>query len=126
MFVMNGEPLRVGDHYAAFRRVNKTSDVRSNMHAGGEAEAVKVTDEMLRLVDTVKPKLLADGMFLVGLDIVGDKLMEVNVFSPGGLGSAGALEETDFAAAVIEALEHKVALRDAYGHTLSNAALATL
>ncbi len=56
--------------------------MRSNMSAGGKAEAVKVTDEeMLSLVDLVRPKLVADGMFLVGLDIVGDKLMEVNVFS---------------------------------------------
>ena len=72
--------------YAAFRRRPGETDVRSNMSAGGSAEAVKVTDEMLQLVEAVRPKLLADGMFLVGLDIVGDKLMEVNVFSPGGLG----------------------------------------
>ena len=51
---------------------------------------VAVTDEMLDLVEAVRPKLVADGMFLVGLDIVGDKLMEVNVFSPGGLGSCQA------------------------------------
>jgi glutathione synthase len=126
MFVMNGEPLQIDGHYAAFRRVNETTDVRSNMHVGGKAEAVKVTDEMLGLVDMVKPKLLADGMFLVGLDIVGDKLMEVNVFSPGGLGSAGGLEEVDFASAVIDALEHKVSIREAYGPSLHNTALATL
>jgi glutathione synthase len=127
MFVMNGEPLIVGDSYAAFRRVNEEGDdVRSNMYAGGEARPVKVTAEMLHLVDMVKPKLIQDGMFLVGLDIVGDKLMEVNVFSPGGLGSAGTLEETDFAGAVIEALEHKLVLRQAYGNALPNVALATL
>jgi glutathione synthase len=126
MFVMNGEPLKVGDRYAAFRRVTVEDDVRSNMHAGGEAKPVKITSEMLRLVEMVKPKLVQDGMFLVGLDIVGDKLMEVNVFSPGGLGSAGDLGETDFAGAVIEALEHKLVLRSAYGKALPNAALATL
>lgn len=126
MFVMNGEPLKVGDQYAAFRRVNEGTDVRSNMHVGGEAKAVKVTDEMLSLVEMVKPKLLRDGMFLVGLDIVGDKLMEVNVFSPGGLGSAASLEEIDFAGAVIAALEHKTTIRDAYGSTLPNVTLATL
>lgn len=126
MFVMNGAPLTVDGRVAAFRRVNASDDVRSNMHVGGEAQAVKVTDQMLRLVDMVKPKLIADGMFLVGLDIVGDKLMEVNVFSPGGLGSAGDLEEIDFASAVIESLEHKVAIREAYGPSLTNVALATL
>ncbi len=105
MFVMNGKPLQRDGAFAAFRRVNRGDDLRSNMHAGGTAEAVEVTDEMLALVDLARPKLLADGMFLVGLDIVGDKLMEVNVFSPGGLGSAQQLYDTDFAEVVIEELE---------------------
>ncbi len=125
-FVMNGEPLMVGGQYAAFRRVPTQTDVRSNMHVGGEAKAVKVTDAMLKVVEMVKPKLVADGMFLVGLDMVGGKLMEVNVFSPGGLGSAGHLNEMDFARPVIEALQRKVQLRTAYRSSLPNVILATL
>jgi glutathione synthase len=96
------------------------------MSAGGSAEAVKVTDEMLQLVEAVRPKLLSDGMFLVGLDIVGDKLMEVNVFSPGGLGSCETLYKAKFCDAVIDALEHKVELREQYRGALSNGSLATL
>ena len=126
LFVMNGAPLEVDGQHAAFRRVNENEDVRSNMSAGGEAKPVKMTEEMLKLVEMVRPKLVQDGMFLVGLDIVGDKLMEVNVFSPGGLGSAGDIEEVDFASAVIEALERKIMLRDAYGDSLPNVALATV
>jgi glutathione synthase len=126
IFVMNGEPLRRGDSYAAFQRVNKGSDMRSNMHVGGESAPVKVTDTMLELVRSVRPKLIADGMFLVGLDVVGDKLMEINVFSPGGLGSCQKLYDVDFTETVIEALERKVALRPNYGPTLDNARLATL
>jgi glutathione synthase len=126
LFVMNGEPLRSGEHYAAFRRVNKTSDRRSNISAGGKIEPVKVTDEMLELAAMVRPKLVSDGMFLVGLDIVGNKLMEVNVFSPGGLGSAEKLYDVNFADVVIDALEHKVQLRRHYDGALENARLATL
>jgi glutathione synthase len=126
MFVMNGEPLRVGDEYAAFRRRNRTADRRSNMKVGGKAEAVKITDEMLAVAAAVRPKLLADGMFLVGLDIVGDKLMEVNVFSPGGLGTCEKLYGTKFTDVVIDALEHKVELRDHYRGALSNTKLAVL
>jgi glutathione synthase len=125
LFVMNGEPLERNDRVAAFRRVNEGPDVRSNMHVGGEARSVEVTEEMLHLVDLVRPKLIADGMFLVGLDIVGDKLMEVNVFSPGGLGSCQQLYEIDFTKPVIEALETKVELRRHYGR-VDNAQLATL
>ena len=91
--------------------------MRSNMHAGGKAHPVKVTDEMLQLVEMVRPKLIEDGMFLVGLDIVGDKLMEVNVFTPGGLGSCQQLYDVDFTQPVIEALERKVELRAHYGPT---------
>ena len=126
MFVMNGEPLVTGGQHAAFRRVNRTADPRSNMRVGGKAEPVKVSDAMLELADAVRPKLLADGMFLVGLDIVGDKLMEVNVFSPGGLGSCESIYKAKFTDTVIDALEDKVAIRLHYGATMGNARLATL
>jgi glutathione synthase len=82
------------------------------MHVGGKAEPVEVTDEMLEIVRLARPKLVADGMFLVGLDVVGSKLMEVNVFSPGGLGTVEQLYDFDAASAIIEALAAKVGLRD--------------
>ena len=125
LFVMNGHPLERDGQIAAFKRINQTADMRSNMHAGGEAHPAKVTDEMLHLVDLVRPKLLNDGMFLVGLDVVGNKLMEVNVFSPGGLGSCQKLYEVDFTQPVIEALETKIELRKSY-ENLDNTRLATL
>jgi glutathione synthase len=126
MFVMNGAPLVRDGRHAAFRRVNNGADMRSNMHVGGEAVAVDVTDEMLHLVDLVRPKLVADGMFLVGVDIVGDKLMEVNVFSPGGLGSCEALYDINFTEPVIEALERKIEINGHYGGALGNTRLASI
>jgi glutathione synthase len=126
VFVVNGEPLERDGRIAAFRRVNRGPDLRSNMSVGGEAKEVEVTDDMLRLVELVKPKLVDDGMYFVGLDIVGDKLMEVNVFSPGGLGSCEQLYGIDFNEPVIADLERKLALRDHYGGALDNRSLATL
>ncbi len=127
VFVMNGDPLAVDGAYAAFRRVNETGDMRSNMHAGGAMRPVEIDDRVLALVELVRPKLIQDGMFLVGLDVVGDKLMEVNVFSPGGLGGAGKLYEVDFAGRVIEALERKITYRDSYADApLANHQIATL
>jgi glutathione synthase len=126
MFVLNGEPLVQDGHVAAFRRVNEGPDLRSNMSVGGKAVEVEVTGEMLRLVEVVRPKLLDDGMFLVGLDIVGDKLMEVNVFSPGGLGSCQRLYDANFAVPVITDLERKVELHRHYGPGLDNVRLAML
>ncbi|MGE0396196.1 MAG: glutathione synthetase [Kofleriaceae bacterium] len=125
-FLMNGEPLIVDGHYCAFRRISAKGDVRSNLHAGGKLAKAKITDEMLALVEIVRPKIKHDGMFLVGLDIVGDKLMEINVFSPGGLGSAQKYEKVDFTRPVIAALERKVAAQRNARGALTNRQLATL
>jgi glutathione synthase len=124
-FLMNGQPFVVDGKYCAFRRVSAKGDVRSNLHAGGKLAKAKVTDEMLELAEIVRPKIVNDGMFLVGLDIVGNRLMEINVFSPGGLGSAQKFEKVDFTRAVVEAMEKKVAAhkRD---KTISNRQLAVL
>jgi glutathione synthase len=126
LFVMNGMPLEADGKVAAFRRVNPDDDVRSNTHVGGKPQRVKVTEDMLKVAMLVRPKLIEDGMFLVGLDVVGDKLMEANVFSPGGLGSAGDLYEVDFAGVVIDDLERKTSVRASYGARLPNGVLATM
>ncbi len=126
LFVMNGMPLRHKGKYAAFRRVRRGDDMRSNIHAGGMKAQAKITDEHLELVKMVRPKLVQDGMFLVGLDIVGSKLMEINVFSPGGLGSAQTFEKVNFNNAVIDSLEHKVDYMKYYKRNFDNVAMATL
>jgi glutathione synthase len=126
LFVVNGRPLRKDGKYAAFRRVNKTGDMRSNMHSGGESEPAEIDKAALRLVELVRPKLVADGMYFVGLDIVKDKLMEINVFTPGGLGSAQAATGIDFAECIIHDLERKVRIRRHYGRAISNVQIATL
>jgi glutathione synthase len=126
LFVMNGRPLEHKGKYAAFRRKNDTGDARSNMHSGGESMPAKVTDKMLELVETIRPKLVRDGMYLVGLDIVEDKLIEINVFSPGGLGSAAEHTDVDFSEVVINDLERKVECRRRYGSRLTNVEIATL
>ncbi|AZO22437.1 MULTISPECIES: glutathione synthetase [unclassified Mesorhizobium] len=126
LFLMNGLPLLRDGSYAAFRRIPAKGDVRSNIHAAGTARKVKVTDTILRIAEMVRPKLVSDGMFLVGLDIVGDKLLEINVFTPGGLARLAEMYKTDFAARVIVALEEKATLRRAYGKTMPNSRLATL
>lgn len=127
LFLMNGRPLKSDSgQLAAMRRVNDTGDARSNLHAGGEAVQCEVGSEVLDLAELVRPMLIADGMFLVGLDIVGDKLMEVNVFSPGGLNCCEALLDDDFVSPVIRALERKVEHKRRYGATIRNVDYATL
>jgi glutathione synthase len=126
LFLMNGRPLRYKGKYAAFRRVRSGGDMRSNIHAGGKLEEAVVDSTALRIAEIVRPKIVQDGMFLVGLDIVGDKLMEINVFSPGGLGSAQKFEKVNFNYPVIRALERKVQYMDFYRRNFDNEEMATL
>jgi glutathione synthase len=126
LFVMNGLPLRYKGKYAAFRRVRQGDDMRSNIHAGGKLRQAIITDDHLKIVEIVRPKLVQDGMFLVGLDIVGDKLMEINVFSPGGLGSAQKFEGVNFTHAVLHALHRKVEYMTYYRRNFENTEMATL
>jgi glutathione synthase len=125
-FLMNGVPLEVNGKYAALRRINKEGDIRSNLHAGGKGDSADVNQEMLDLVQLLKPKLIQDGLFLVGVDIVGNKLMEINVFSPGTLNMISAMSEVDFGAAVIQSIENKVLYKKTYGQYVDNITLAIL
>jgi len=126
LFIMNGQPLRAKGKYAAFQRLRASDDMRSNVHAGGTIAPANIGETELRLAEIVRPKLVMDGMFLVGLDIVGDKLMEINVFSPGGLGSARSTTGVSFTKPVVDALERKVQYARYYSRNFSNVEMATL
>ena len=125
-FLMNGEPLHIGGKYAALRRVASPDDIRSNIHAGGKAEAVEIGETELRVAELIRPKLVADGMFLVGIDIVGDKILEVNVFSPGNLNSCSRLAGVDFADPILDAIERKVSIAAEHAYNFDNRHLAVL
>lgn len=124
LFLLNGKVLQAHGRYAAVHRIRPGDDIRSNMTAGGKAQHAVITDKMLELAEIVRPKLVQDGMFLVGLDIVGDKLVEINVFSPGGLNSAQRLEEVNFCRIVIESLERKVEFVRHHHHHFDNIEIA--
>jgi glutathione synthase len=127
LFLMNGQPLRYKGKVAAFRREHIEEDGGSGLHqATGNVTPTEVTDEMLELAEMVRPKLVQDGMFFVRLDIVGKKIMEINVFSPGGLGSAQKFTGVNFSHAVIDALERKVDYMKYYRRNFDNIEMATL
>jgi glutathione synthase len=65
-------------------------------------------------------------MFLVGLDIIGDKLVEINVLTPGGIISATELLKVDFYQPIIDALQHKINVKQLYPAQFSNRQLATI
>lgn len=110
LFLINGKPLRYKDKIAAIHRVRGSDerDMRSNISAGASTIQANVTPGMMKLAEIIRPKLTIDGLFFVGIDIVGDKLMEINVFSPGGLVSCERLEKANFCQQIIHNLEQKV------------------
>lgn len=108
LFLMDGQPLEKDGKVAAIKRVQQAGEIRSNIHQGAKARKAVMNKEMERIVETVGPLLRQDGIFLAGLDIVGDKLMEINVFSPGGLIHASEFQRADFMDEVISAIENKV------------------
>ncbi|GGK03715.1 hypothetical protein [Luteimonas terricola] len=126
LLTLNGRPLQVDGQYACFRRYNDSGDARSNVSAGGKVELAQPDAAALRLADIVAPKLIRDGMYFTGLDIVGDKLMEVNVDTPGGINMAEELTGVDFSSHIIADFARKVQLREQYGGILANRELAIL
>lgn len=126
LFLFNGKPLLHEGKYAAVKRVNETGDFRSNMSLGGRPHRAEITPRMLEIAEIVRPRLVADGIFDAGLDIVGDKLVEINTISSGGLNAASKLEGVSFGEPVVRMIERKVAYRQRYGQQLRNRALATM
>ncbi len=103
VIVCNGEILKIHGDAAAINRVPGKGELRSNIHAGGTAQLGVITQGIQKAVDTVGDKLVQDGLILAGLDFIGGKIIEANVFSPGGLFDAERFTGQAFTAKIIEA-----------------------
>lgn len=113
LLLLNGNPIFVGDRAAMYRRMSPKGDIRSNMHVGGRRKRVEFTKTEAHVAELIRPKLVADGLYLVGADIVGDKLLEVNVFCPGGINNINELYGINVGKVVIEDLEKRIRLKKA-------------
>lgn len=79
ILLLNGEPI------GAMRRIPGNDDHRSNVSAGGSIAKHILSKEEKDLCKQIGPKLVKDGLYFVGIDVIGGKLVEVNVMSPGGI-----------------------------------------
>ena len=107
-FLLHGAPVSINGKYAAVHRVQQGDEIRSNVHQGAKTQAAVITPALLDMVAKVKDKLIQDGMYFVGLDIVGDRIMEINVFSPGALYQTEDIVQEDFSAFIINHLAAKI------------------
>ena len=79
VLLLDGRPL------GAILRVPRADDIRANIHVGGSVVATELTDHEQKLCAAIGPVLSRHGLFFVGLDLIGGKLIEVNVTSPTGI-----------------------------------------
>jgi len=98
-----------GELLGAILRVPKADDVRSNIHVGGRVQAAVIDDADRRIVEVMRPRLRRDGLFFVGLDVIGGLLTEVNVTSPTGIQQAARLSGENLPGRVLEWLEARLA-----------------
>jgi glutathione synthase len=103
IIVLDGEPVGV------VRRVAAPGEFRCNMAAGAAVVADEVTPPDKQICAALAPELARLGLVLTGIDVIGDRLTEVNVTSPTGLREIDALSGTRLPHLVLECLERRVA-----------------
>jgi glutathione synthase len=96
-----------GEVLGALLRVPSAGETRANLHVGGRAARAPLDARDLRIIERLRPVLQRDGLFFVGIDVIGGLLTEVNVTSPTGIQEIDALEGVCLENRVIEAAEEK-------------------
>ncbi len=103
LIALDGEPL------GCMLRVPLPEEARSNIHVGGTCVKAELTERDRAICRMARPKLQRDGLYFVGLDIIGGYLTEVNVTSPTGVQEIDRLDGVNLEAKVIDFVEARVA-----------------
>ncbi|ENP35127.1 glutathione synthase [Brucella abortus] len=99
IILIDGEPV------GALNRVPSETDARSNMHVGGRPEQSKLTPREREISARIGPSLKERGFILVGIDVIGDYMTEINVTSPTGIREIERFDGTNIAALFWNAVE---------------------
>ncbi|MBE9012913.1 glutathione synthase [Pseudanabaenaceae cyanobacterium LEGE 13415] len=100
IILLNGEPL------GAVNRIPTGNEFRGNMAVGGRSAQCDTTDREREICAQLAPTLQKDGLYFVGIDVIGGYLTEVNVTSPTGIREIDRLNNTQLAVQVIESIEN--------------------
>jgi len=92
-----------GEVLGAVLRVPAEGESRANLHVGGRAAKAALTEQDQAIVARIGPVLKREGLFFVGIDVIGEKLTEINVTSPTGVQEVNALEGRCLEAEIIDA-----------------------
>lgn len=102
ILLLNGEIL------GAMRRKPMKGDFRTNVHAGARVFKHNVTKKEKEICRVIQDRLIKDGLYFVGIDVIGDKLVEINCVSPGGIARINKLDRVKLEAKIIDFVERKV------------------
>ena len=97
-----------GEAVGGINRRPLPGETRSNMHVGGKAEPYEMTASDLRICEAIGPELKRRGQVLVGIDVIGDKMTEVNVTSPTGVQELKRFSGVDAAALFWDAVDRRL------------------
>lgn len=97
-----------GEAVGAINRVPLPGETRSNMHVGGEARATELTKTDKIICDAIGPMLKERGQILVGIDVIGDKMTEINTTSPTGVQELKRFSGIDAASLSWDAIERRL------------------
>ncbi|RDV37735.1 glutathione synthase [Bradymonadaceae bacterium TMQ3] len=103
VIMLDGEPL------GAILRVPLEQEHRSNIHVGGRVEKTSLSAREREICEAVGPRLKRDGLYFVGLDLIGERLTEVNVTSPTGIQEMSRLDGIDGPGVVMAWIENELA-----------------
>ncbi|MGE0773970.1 MAG: glutathione synthase, partial [Sphingomonadaceae bacterium] len=93
----------------AINRLPKDGEIRSNLAAGGRAEACELTPRETEICEALGPELARRGLLFVGIDVIAGYLTEINVTSPTGIVAIDRFNGTDTPAMIWDAIERQVA-----------------
>lgn len=97
-----------GKFLGAYNRKPPEGDIRANIQIGGTAHKYKMTDSQMAVCRKIGPRLAGDGLYFVGVDMIGDKILEVNVLNPGGITNINRLNKVKLHLNVVDFIEEKV------------------
>lgn len=97
--------LADGEPIGAVLRVPAEAEARGNLHVGGRAVKTEVDARDKEIIATVAPFLREHGQILVGLDVIGGMLTEINITSPTGVQHIARLENRNVAAPILDTFE---------------------
>ncbi|MGL6001998.1 MAG: glutathione synthase [Plesiomonas sp.] len=104
ILVVDGEPVPY-----CLARIPKQGETRGNLAAGGRGEARPLTESDWHIARTVAPILKQKGLIFVGIDVIGDKLTEINVTSPTCIREIEAAFPVSITAMLMDAIEARIA-----------------